>query len=133
MGHVFVFSFRHQVVGDSGVSYEWVSPGERRERIEELEDWIGRPKAELMAPAVEFEAPRFTEQLQEAGSVGETEAHAFICVLEPIGDPSMRIEWQHNGHPVPYSNRIQMSNDFGEKSFLLCLIRTICVKGSSRC
>lgn len=36
-----------------------------------------------------------------------------MCVLEPIGDPSMRIEWQHNGHSVPYSNRIHLSNDFG--------------------
>uniref|UniRef100_A0A915DZ78 Ig-like domain-containing protein n=1 Tax=Ditylenchus dipsaci TaxID=166011 RepID=A0A915DZ78_9BILA len=102
-----------EVVGDSGVSYEWVSPGERRERIDELEEWINRPKDELMEAAAEFEAPRFTEQLADLGELGETEATSFMCVLEPIGDPSMHIEWQHDGHPIPYSNRIQMSNDFG--------------------
>ena len=93
-------------MGDSGVSYEWVAPGERKERIEQLEDWIGRPKAELAAPVVEFDAPRFTEQLQDAGSIDEAQSRAFICTLESIGDPSLRIEWQHNGHPVPYSNRV---------------------------
>ena len=96
-----------------------MSPGERKERIEELEDWINRPKAELAAPDVEFDAPRFTEQLQAAGTIGETQSHAFQCVLEPVGDPSMRIQWEHNGHPVPFSNRIQMSNDFGVISLLI--------------
>nr|CAD2187171.1 unnamed protein product [Meloidogyne enterolobii] len=108
-----------EVVGDSGVSYEWVAPGERKERIEQLEDWIGRPKAELAAPVVEFEAPRFTEQLQDAGTIDEAQSHAFICALEPIGDPSLRIEWQHNGHPVPYSNRIVTTNDFGVITLLI--------------
>lgn len=45
--------------------------------------------------------------------MSETEAASFICVLEPIGDPSLHIEWQHDGHSIPYSNRIVMSNDFG--------------------
>ncbi|KAL3105626.1 hypothetical protein niasHT_021729 [Heterodera trifolii] len=102
-----------EVVGESGVSYDWVSPGQRQERIEELESWVGRPPAELAAPAIEFGAPSFTEQLKDAGELQEAQAHAFMCVLEPIGDPSMHIEWQHNGHSVPYSNRIHLSNDFG--------------------
>uniref|UniRef100_A0A914H0K8 Ig-like domain-containing protein n=1 Tax=Globodera rostochiensis TaxID=31243 RepID=A0A914H0K8_GLORO len=102
-----------EVVGDSGISYDWVSPGQRQERIEELDNWVGRPPAELAAPAIEFGAPSFTEQLKDAGELQEAQAHAFLCVLEPIGDPSMHIEWQHNGHSVPYSNRIHLSNDFG--------------------
>lgn len=36
-----------EVIGDSGVSYEWVSPGERKERIAELDDWVNRPQATL--------------------------------------------------------------------------------------
>lgn len=42
-----------------------------------------------------------------------------MCVLTPIGDPSLRIEWQHNDQPIPYSNRIQMTNDFGVISLLI--------------
>lgn len=117
-----------EVIGDSGVSYEWVSPGERRERINELEDWINRPSAALgnfivelllhilkflAIPEADFGAPKFTEPLADAGQLDELAAHAFICVLEPVGDPSLRIEWQHNGHAIPYSNRIVLSNDFG--------------------
>uniref|UniRef100_A0A914QF48 Ig-like domain-containing protein n=1 Tax=Panagrolaimus davidi TaxID=227884 RepID=A0A914QF48_9BILA len=101
------------VSGDSGVLYEWVSPGERRERINQLEDWIHRPKDILEEAEMEFDAPVFTEQLADLGEVTETDACSFMCVLEPIGDPTMKIEWQHNGHAMPYSNRIQMSNDFG--------------------
>lgn len=40
-------------------------------------------------------------------------------MLEPIGDPSLQIEWQHNGHAVPYSNRIHMTNDFGVATLLI--------------
>lgn len=51
--------------------------------------------------------------------MNEADATAFTCVLEPIGDPSLRIEWQHNGHAVPYSNRIHMTNDFGVATLLI--------------
>uniref|UniRef100_A0A7E4ZS77 Immunoglobulin I-set domain protein n=1 Tax=Panagrellus redivivus TaxID=6233 RepID=A0A7E4ZS77_PANRE len=98
---------------DSGISYEWVAPGERRERITQLEDWINRPRDELDDVIEEFDAPVFTEELQDLGESTETDAASFMCVLEPIGDPSMKVEWQHNGHAIPFSNRIQTSNDFG--------------------
>lgn len=101
------------VVGDSGISYDWVSPGEKQERIEQLEEYINRPRGELDVPQLEFEAPHFTENLTDLGEFTETDATSFMCVLEPIGDPTLRIHWEHNGHPIPYSNRIQMTNDFG--------------------
>lgn len=102
-----------EVIGGSGVSYEWVSPNERRERIDQLEERIGRPAGQLEEPVVSFEAPHFTENLTDLGELTETEAATFMCVLEPIGDPSMRTVWLHNGHPIPFSNRIQLGNEFG--------------------
>lgn len=51
--------------------------------------------------------------------MNEAEATAFTCVLQPIGDPSLRIEWLHNGHAVPCSNRIHMTNDFGVATLLI--------------
>lgn len=51
--------------------------------------------------------------------MNEAEATAFTCVLQPIGDPSLQIEWLHNGHAIPYSNRIYMSNDFGVATLLI--------------
>ncbi|VDL71694.1 unnamed protein product [Nippostrongylus brasiliensis] len=94
-----------QVVGTGGVSYEWQSPAERKERINELEHWIHRPKEELKLPQVDYGPPKFTQDLTDMGTLSEADATAFVCVLEPIGDPTLRVHWEHNGHPVPYSNR----------------------------
>lgn len=63
-----------KVVGQSGVSYEWQSPAERKERITELENWITRPKEELALPPTDFEAPRFSQDLADLGTVIE-----FFC------------------------------------------------------
>ncbi|CAD5224123.1 unnamed protein product [Bursaphelenchus okinawaensis] len=102
-----------EVVGDSGILYDWVAPGEKKDKIEQLEQYINRPRGDLVQPDVDYEAPHFTENLTDLGEHTETDATSFMCVLEPIGDPSLNIEWQHNGHSIPYSNRIQMTNDFG--------------------
>lgn len=96
-----------------------MSPGERRERIDQLEEWIHRPRDDLQQADLDFEAPQFTEQLTDLGELGETEATTFMCVATPVGDPTLRIEWQHNGHSIPYSNRIQMTNDFGVISLFI--------------
>ena len=37
----------------------------------------------------------------------------FDCRVEPVGDPSMRIEWFHNGHPIDAGSRIHVIDDFG--------------------
>ena len=101
------------MLGDSGISYEWVSPNERRERIDQLEERIGRPAGQFEEAIVDFEAPHFTENLTDIGEYVETEAATFMCVLEPIGDSQLRTTWLHNGHTIPFSNRIQLGNDFG--------------------
>ncbi|PAV62890.1 hypothetical protein WR25_23783 isoform D [Diploscapter pachys] len=108
-----------KVVGQSGIVTEWQAPGERKERIEELEEWINRPKDQLDLPTLDFEAPHFSQQLTDLGTLNEADATAFVCVLEPIGDPTMRVEWLHNGHPIPYSNRISTSNEFGVATLLI--------------
>lgn len=108
-----------KVVGQSGVVLEWQATGERKERITELEDWIRRPKEELNLPPVDYPAPQFTQGLSDLGTMNEADATAFVCVLEPIGDPTLRVEWQHNGHPIPYSNRISCSNEFGVATLLV--------------
>uniref|UniRef100_A0A158P8T2 Titin n=1 Tax=Angiostrongylus cantonensis TaxID=6313 RepID=A0A158P8T2_ANGCA len=108
-----------KVVGTGGVSYEWQSPAERKERITELEHWINRPKEELELPAVDYGPPRFTQNLTDLGTLNEADATAFVCVLEPIGDPTLRVQWEHNGLPIPYSNRISCTNEFGVATLLI--------------
>ncbi|CAJ0586229.1 unnamed protein product, partial [Mesorhabditis spiculigera] len=108
-----------KVVPTGGVFAEWQSPAERKQRIDQLEEWIHRPKEELSLPSQEFEAPHFTQELADLGTLGEGEATAFVCVLEPIGDPTLRVEWKHNGHSIPYSNRISTTNEFGVATLLI--------------
>uniref|UniRef100_A0A7I4YU80 Ig-like domain-containing protein n=1 Tax=Haemonchus contortus TaxID=6289 RepID=A0A7I4YU80_HAECO len=108
-----------KVVGTGGVSYEWLSPAERKDRINELEHWIHRPKEELHLPQVDYGPPKFTQNLTDLGTLNEADATAFVCVLEPIGDPTLRVHWEHNGHPIPYSNRISCTNEFGVATLLV--------------
>ncbi|UMM33610.1 hypothetical protein L5515_007025 [Caenorhabditis briggsae] len=108
-----------KVVGGGGVSYEWQSPAQRKERITELEDWIHRPKEDLNLPPVDYPAPTFSQDLTDLGQLNEADATAFVCVLEPIGDPTLRVQWEHNGHPIPYSNRISCTNEFGVATLLI--------------
>uniref|UniRef100_A0A670XYE9 Ig-like domain-containing protein n=1 Tax=Pseudonaja textilis TaxID=8673 RepID=A0A670XYE9_PSETE len=37
----------------------------------------------------------------------------FDCRLTPIGDPTMRVEWLHDGKPLEAANRLRMINEFG--------------------
>ncbi|KAM3716725.1 Kettin [Dirofilaria immitis] len=108
-----------QVKGMGGIVFDWQSTSEGKDRIEKLEEYIHRPRDELDQPVREFDAPHFTQNLIDLGQMNEAEATAFTCVLQPIGDPSLHIEWLHNGHAIPYSNRIHMSNDFGVATLLI--------------
>ncbi|KAJ8248682.1 hypothetical protein COCON_G00233630 [Conger conger] len=37
----------------------------------------------------------------------------FECRLTPIGDPTMVVEWLHDGKPLAAANRLRMINEFG--------------------
>ncbi|XP_051980649.1 titin-like, partial [Xyrauchen texanus] len=37
----------------------------------------------------------------------------FDCRLTPIGDPTMIVEWLHDGKPLEAANRLRMINEFG--------------------
>lgn len=108
-----------EVKGMGGIVSDWQSTAESKNRIKKLEEYIHRPRDELDQPVREFDAPYFTQNLVDLGQMNEAEATAFTCVLQPIGDPSLRIEWLHNGHSIPYSNRIHMSSDFGVATLLI--------------
>ncbi|VDK66159.1 unnamed protein product, partial [Onchocerca ochengi] len=108
-----------EVKSMGGIICDWQSTAEGKDRIEKLEEYIHRPRDELDELVREFDAPYFTQNLIDLGQMNEAEATAFTCVLQPIGDPSLQIEWLHNGHAIPYSNRIYMSNDFGVATLLI--------------
>lgn len=57
--------------------------------------------------------PVFVQPLSDPKPVGEGKNIHLECRLEPLGDPTMRVEWFHNGRPVTIGSRFRTYYDFG--------------------
>src|SRR5205814_3122007 len=68
------------------------------QRIQEMESkQVERPPS----PEMKFTKPNFTQPLQNFDNLGEGSSVRLQCRLEPVGDPTMRIQWLRNGQPIP--------------------------------
>ncbi|KAJ0005748.1 hypothetical protein NQD34_015642 [Periophthalmus magnuspinnatus] len=56
--------------------------------------------------------PQFKKKLTSIRMKRFGPAH-FECRLTPIGDPTMVVEWLHDGKPLAATNRLRMVNEFG--------------------
>ena len=56
--------------------------------------------------------PQFVTQPSDVSLVENQLAH-FECRLTPVGDPTMRVEWYHNGRPLSAGSRVRTINDVG--------------------
>ncbi|KAK0143539.1 Titin [Merluccius polli] len=56
--------------------------------------------------------PQFKKKLTSVRMKRFGPAH-FECRLTPIGDPTMVVEWLHDGKPLDAANRLRMVNEFG--------------------
>jgi hypothetical protein len=56
--------------------------------------------------------PEFVTTPQDLSLIEYSLAH-FECRLTPINDPSMRVEWFHNGKPLLAGSRLKTIHDFG--------------------
>ncbi|GFY64285.1 titin [Trichonephila inaurata madagascariensis] len=57
--------------------------------------------------------PKFITQIQNLDNKVEGESAHFECRLEPVGDPTMRVEWFLNGKPLTTGTRVHTVDDFG--------------------
>lgn len=57
--------------------------------------------------------PIFVVPLSDPQPVSEGRNVHLECRLEPMGDPTMRVEWYWNGKPVTIGSRFRTYNDFG--------------------
>lgn len=57
--------------------------------------------------------PRFVTQLRGTTEVYEGQTAHFEAQIEPIHDPNLRIEFYHNGKPLPSASRFHITFDFG--------------------
>lgn len=57
--------------------------------------------------------PIFVQPLVDPQPVSEGKNIHLECRLEPMGDPTMRVEWYQNGRPVTVGSRFRTYYDFG--------------------
>lgn len=88
------------------------------EKIHALESRGAPPEA---APELEHGPPRFTSPLP--ASVAQLREGALLHVdaqLQPVADPTLVVEWFHNGEPVRETARMKTIHDFGYVVLELC-------------
>lgn len=57
--------------------------------------------------------PVFVTPLSDPKPINEGKNIHLECRLEPMGDPTMRVEWFHNGRPITVGSRFRTYYDFG--------------------
>lgn len=80
------------------------------EQIQMLED-TSRIRREVMEDITIMQAPQFTRPLHNIESLEGTNIH-LECRLQPVGDPTMRVEWFVNGVPVKTGHRFRPAYEF---------------------
>lgn len=62
-----------------------------------------------------MQKPMFKRKLKSRKQKTLGSVH-FECVVIPVGDPSMKIEWLLEGKPLECANRIKENFEFGHAS-----------------
>lgn len=108
-------SCKLQVRGRQGIIMEPQLPSNFRsgtESLQKLEENLHK-REEIFVDDEEAHPPKFTVEIQDSVDVPEGNAVHFDCRVEPVGDPTMRIDWFHNGRPLATGSRVHQLNDFG--------------------
>lgn len=108
-------SCKLQVRGRQGIVMEPQLPMSFRsgtESIQKLEENLYK-REEVETDEEQACPPRFTVEIADNNEVVEGGPVHFDCRVEPVGDPTMRIDWYFNGRPLATGSRVHMLNDFG--------------------
>ncbi|KAG8239895.1 hypothetical protein J437_LFUL019488 [Ladona fulva] len=104
-----------QVKGRQGIVMEPQLPRDFKTgttSIQRLEESLYK-REEVPAEEEKPEPPRFVTELKDVTDISEGAPVHFDCRVEPVGDPTMRIDWFHNGRPFPTGSRVHTLSDFG--------------------
>lgn len=85
---------------------------EALEKLRHLED-SSRYTKSTTEETVITQAPRFVVQLSGLRELWEGQSAHVECRLEPYPDPSMKVEWFHNGKSLQVGHRFRTMYDFG--------------------
>lgn len=81
------------------------------EKIQKLESKGQTYRSEIAE--LPISPPRFVTELRGPAEIHEGQSAHFEAQVEPIHDPNLRIEFYHNGKPLPSASRFHITFDFG--------------------
>lgn len=108
-------SCKLHVKGRQGIIMEPQLPSNFKtgtESLQKLEENLHK-REEIFADEEEAHPPKFTVEIADNLDVPEGGPIHFDCRVEPVGDPTMRIDWFQNGRPLATGSRVHQLNDFG--------------------
>ena len=85
--------------------------GDALEKIAYLER--NKAKMDLNEDDSPQTAPKFVAQLQGKNQLLEGQNAHLECRIDPYPDATLKVEWFHNGKPLPFGNRWRTTYDFG--------------------
>ncbi|RCN50589.1 immunoglobulin I-set domain protein [Ancylostoma caninum] len=108
------------VQGSDGLLLDTAHP-QSLQKIREMEalDKFAR----IEAPEREYGKPQWIQPFANADNVGEGEVVELHGLVEPSGDPNLRIEWMLNGRPLMNANRFRQEHEFG--NVILTIVHTL--------
>jgi titin len=96
--------------GKGGADMEGMH-GEAMQKIAYLER--NKAKMDINEEDAPQHAPQFVAQLQGKTQLLEGQNGHLECRIDPYPDSTLKVEWFHNGKPLPFGNRWRTSYDFG--------------------
>lgn len=82
------------------------------EKIAKFEEVSSARIGETWTDADTSQPPKFVTTPQDLTLAENSLAH-FECRLTPVGDPTLRVDWYHNGRPLVTGSRVKTISDFG--------------------
>lgn len=79
--------------------------------LEQIQSLESRGHQKVQEEITVMQAPQFTRALHNIETIEGTNVH-LECRLQPVGDPSMRVEWFVNGFPVKTGHRFRPAYEF---------------------
>lgn len=90
--------------------------------IQHLEDYSRYERQESIEEKTK-QKPHFIRPLQDLGELQEGRNAHFEAQLNPVSDPTMKVEWYKDGRPITASSRITTIFNFGYVSLNIMHLR----------
>lgn len=90
--------------------------------IQQMEDYSKYQRTESIEE-INNQKPAFIRPLRNLGELEEGKNAHFEAQITPVSDPTMRVEWYKDGHPITASSRITAIFNFGYVSLNIMHLR----------